>query len=99
MEMSGNSDCRWRQTAPIVCRRCAGALFVVALTSARGCHTSVWHAIWRLAEGVVSLRQEDQPVLADLELVAILELRRLHPAAVDEGPVQAALVLDRERVA
>src|ERR687896_213698 len=43
-----------------------------------------------------SLREEDEAVLADLELVAVLELRRLDALPVQEGAVQAALVLDEE---
>ncbi len=44
-----------------------------------------------------SSRQEGEPVLADLELVAVAQpLRLLDPAAVDERAVEAALVLDRE---
>src|SRR4249919_3776388 len=41
-----------------------------------------------------SVLQEDQLVLADLDLVAVLELPRLDPAPVQERAVQAALVLD-----
>src|SRR2546426_4258981 len=43
---------------------------------------------------LTSLLQEGQLVLADLELVAVLELPRLGALAVQEGPVEAALVLD-----
>src|SRR4051795_4208521 len=39
---------------------------------------------------------EGQPVLADLELVAVLELLVVDPPAVDEGAVQGSLVLDEE---
>ncbi len=47
-----------------------------------------------------SSAEEGQAVLADLELVVVLELRRrLDPPPVDEGAVQAAEVLDRERLA
>src|SRR5262249_53620503 len=35
-----------------------------------------------------------QAVFADLQLVAVRKLRRLHPLAVDEAAVEAALVLD-----
>src|SRR5581483_8405797 len=41
-----------------------------------------------------SAREERQPVLADLELVPVGELGRLDPAAVDEGAVEAAEILD-----
>src|SRR4051812_47221478 len=51
-----------------------------------------------LVEGAValmrSMQEEGQPVLADLDLVAVLERRRLDAAAVDEGAVEAAQVLD-----
>src|SRR5438477_3711773 len=43
-----------------------------------------------------SLRDEGQPVLADLQLVPVLELRRVDALAVQERAVQAALVLDPE---
>src|SRR5690349_15451189 len=46
-----------------------------------------------------SLLQAGQPVLADLQLVAVLDRRRLDPPAVDDRPVEAALVLDPEAVA
>src|SRR5689334_2583002 len=42
--------------------------------------------------------EERQPVLADLDLVAVLELGRLDPLAVHEGAVQAAAVLDQPAV-
>src|SRR5215212_7432046 len=43
-----------------------------------------------------STSEEGQPVLADLQLVVVLEPRRLDALAVDEGAVEAPLVLDRE---
>src|SRR3954466_12124335 len=39
---------------------------------------------------------ERQPVLPDLDLVAVLQPRAVDPAAVDEGAVQRPLVLDEE---
>src|SRR5438105_7338390 len=39
---------------------------------------------------------EGQAVLADLELVAVLELLVVDPPPVDEGAVQRSLVLDEE---
>src|SRR5262249_38459825 len=42
--------------------------------------------------------QERQPVLADLELVAVVELPGFDAPAVEECPVEAAEVLDREGV-
>src|SRR5215468_4409562 len=46
-----------------------------------------------------SALQEGEPVLADLELVAVPEIRGLDALAVDERPVQAALVLQMPAVA
>src|SRR5262249_28434551 len=43
-----------------------------------------------------SLGEVGQPVLADLELVPVLEPSRFDPAPVQERPVQAAAVLDEE---
>src|SRR5712691_8192920 len=52
----------------------------------------------RLFETVaISAIQEGEAVLADLELVAVLELRALDTLAVDERAVETPLVLDRER--
>src|SRR6059058_1695103 len=45
---------------------------------------------------VISLLQEGQLVLADLELVAVLELPGFDAPAVQERPVETALVLDVE---
>src|SRR5688572_13977732 len=41
-------------------------------------------------------REEGQLVLADLQLVAVVERARLDAPAVEEGAVQAPLVLDEE---
>src|SRR6266576_2569252 len=46
-----------------------------------------------------SVLQEGQSVFADLELVAVPEIGPLDPLAVDERPVQAALVLEPPAVA
>src|SRR5438876_5915127 len=46
-----------------------------------------------------SVLQEGQSVFADLELVAVPEIGPLDPLAVDERPVQAALVLELPAVA
>ncbi len=43
--------------------------------------------------------EEDEPVLADLDLVTVGELDPVDPVPVDVGAVQAADVADRERVA
>src|SRR5204863_1026129 len=50
---------------------------------------------FRLPESRSSL-EEGQPVLADLQLVAVVQLARLDAPAVEERPVQAALVFDEE---
>src|SRR5512142_1373167 len=47
------------------------------------------------AVALMSVLEEGQPVLADLDLVAVLELGGLDALAVDEGAVQAAAVLDQ----
>src|SRR4051794_25032875 len=44
-------------------------------------------------------REEHQPELADLHLVAAAEGRRLHPLPVDVGAVEAAHVPDGEEAA
>src|SRR5215217_3795302 len=49
-----------------------------------------------VVNSVRSPLHERQPVLPDLELVAVLQLRAVDPTAVDEGAVQRALVLDEE---
>src|SRR4030095_15159116 len=46
-----------------------------------------------------SLLQEGQPVLADLQLVAVRELGALDAPPVHERPVETALVLDHEALA
>src|SRR5439155_11901510 len=57
----------------------------------RRCEASSLRCRWSY-----SSLDEGQPVLADLELVAVLELLVVDPAAVDEGALQRALVLDEE---
>src|SRR4029450_5079435 len=105
IEMSGNSACRLRQTVPIVSSRCWSAVASTAVTtlapalcrlaSARGAGT----ARDQTRRVACSFLEEAQLVFADLELVAVLEaLCRLDAAAVEEGAVQAPLVLDEERV-
>src|SRR5215213_8395240 len=82
--MSGNSSRRRRTTSPILSRRSRCGFCVAALfTGPR-------------STSPVSPLHERQPVLADLQLVAVLELRAVDPAAVDEGAVQRPLVLDEE---
>src|SRR5829696_1207305 len=82
--MSGNSSRRRRTTSPILSRRSRCGFCVAALfTGAR-------------STSPVSPLHERQPVLADLELVAVLEFGAVDPAAVDESAVQRPLVLDEE---
>src|SRR5215204_7015329 len=82
--MSGNSSRRRRTTSPILSRRSRCGFCVAALFKGA---RSPWP---------VSPLHERQPVLADLQLVAVLELRAVDPAAVDEGAVQRPLVLHEE---
>ena len=50
------------------------------------------------SDGRPSSREEHEPVLADLHLVAVFEPAFSMRRPVEERPVQAALVLDRERL-
>src|SRR5581483_6011184 len=77
--MSGNSAFSRRQTVPIV-RSCS--LLAVAVM------------VGFAPSSLRSSREERQPVLADLELVAVRELGRVDALPVHEGAVQAPLVLD-----
>src|SRR5215211_6868481 len=100
--MSGNSAWRRVQTAPIVSRRSVVASTVVTTRAPALCGlASVGRArtVGVLTRRVAcSFLQEAELVLADLELVAVLQPAGLDPAAVQEGPVQAPLVLDEEGV-
>src|SRR2546429_2964253 len=95
--MSGNSRARSLQTAPIVrARRAAGR---------SGSGVGPWPCSGRGADGSVGVStagalplQIGQLVLADLELVAVLELVRLDPAPVDVGAVEGAEVVEVEAV-
>src|SRR4051812_27284973 len=97
--MSGNSDCSLRQTAPIVCSRSDEAVVTgvagaaVAGTAPRSAPCGAAHVAGTRSG---SFRQEDQPVLPDLQLVPVPQLGALDPPAVQERAVQAALVLDVE---
>src|SRR5919198_5511492 len=101
--MSGNSACRRRQTVPIV-SSCRWSCLAVACTltplAAALCglaHTPRTGSWQGLAGRVAcSFLQEGQLVLADLQLVAVLELSRLDPLPVQEGAVEASLVFDEE---
>src|SRR5437868_421838 len=87
--MSGNSRCSRRQTAPIVrsfSLREGACVAVISRPIPLPWH--VCHSRTACHEG--------HPVLADLDLVAVLELCALDAPTVDEGAVQRALVLDRE---
>src|SRR3954463_13388624 len=86
--MSGNSRSSCLQTAPIVSDFCRG----------------VWGAAGRPALSMstcVLIRSAEvgELVLADLQLVAVLQLVRLDPAPVDVGAVQRAEVVDVDPVA
>src|SRR4051812_384180 len=83
--MSGNSCWSALQTAPIVIDLPRGAPGV----STGGRSMSA-------ISGPLLPLEERQLVLADLELVAVLETVRLDAAAVDVGPVQRAQVVEVE---
>src|SRR5688572_20349043 len=86
MEMSSNSWPRIFATAPIVSA-------LRGRESPRGPSRSC-PAASLLAITAISLLQVTELVLADLNLVAVLQTVRLDPAAVDVGPVQRAEVVD-----
>src|SRR5215211_6046115 len=95
--MSSNSWLRIFATAPIVStlrgrdgeslggRRCSASLRPLAPSS--------------VAAIAMSALQVAQLVLADLDLVPVLEAVRLDPATVDVGAVERAKVVDVETVA
>src|SRR6478735_8620376 len=81
--MSGNSCWSPLQTAPMVIDlACLGAWFGGSLVP-------------MAASSVIatSAREVGELVLADLQLVAVLELVRLDPPPVDVGPVQGAGII------
>src|SRR5919201_3776472 len=81
--MSGNSSLSIAQTVPIVSsrRRDAWAISTAPVFAACVIRSTV---------------EEREAVFADLELVAVLEPRGLHPLAIDERAVEAALILDEQ---
>ena len=86
--MSGNSRSSCLQTAPIV------------IAFARGRRrVGGGPARWGRPRSLTAQRQVGELVLADLQLVAVLEAVRLDPAAVHVGPVERAEVVDVEAVA
>src|SRR5215211_7172923 len=102
--MSGNSARSRVHTAPIVSRRARSVVASTAVT-ARASALCWLASVGRAGTvGVLTRRvacsflQEAELVLADLELVAVLQPAGLDAAAVEERPVQAPLVLDKERV-
>src|SRR3954464_11997601 len=82
MEMSGNSCCSDLQTAPIVIDFPGGAPEV----------STGGRSISAISDGPLLPLEERELVLADLQLVAVLEPVRLDAAAVDVGPVQRAAI-------
>src|SRR5512144_2718834 len=95
--MSSNSCPRILATAPIV-----SALRGREGESFAGTRLSV--SLWALAPSsvvaiAISALQVAQLVLADLDLVAVLEAVRLDAAPVDVGAVQRAQIVDVEAVA
>src|SRR5262245_53758874 len=93
--MSGNSPRRRLTTSPMRIR--CSRLGAVALMPAPGAGKAAASAPSMLRQAYASSLDEGQPVLADLELVAVRELHLVDPPAVDERAVERALVLDRER--
>src|SRR4051794_2512242 len=88
--MSGNSCESCLQTAPIVSDlTCLGGSSGPGLGAASPGAVS--------SATATSARQVGQFVLADLQLVAVLELVRVDPAAVDVGAVQGAGVVQVPR--
>src|SRR4029453_10036354 len=101
--MSGNSAWSLVQTAPIVRRRARSVVTSTAVTTRAPalCRlASLGQARWALVltRRVCSFLQEAELVLADLELVAVLQPARLDATAVQERPVEAPLILDEEGV-
>src|SRR3712207_5099195 len=99
MEMSGNSWASALQTAPMVsdlaapCGGPTGASTgsAICASSSGGMASSSRSAM------AGSARQVGELVLADLELVAVLETGRLDPAAFDLGAVERAEVVQEPR--
>src|SRR2546421_9631516 len=87
--MSGNSCLSALQTAPIVidfAPRPGG--------SGAGMSGSSIVGSWVRVAIMASLVQVGELVLADLKLVAVLELLRVHALAVGVGPLQRAAVVE-----
>src|SRR5690348_3339130 len=98
--MSGNSSESRRTTSPI--RSILVLLPTVALTpgasraAMNGEAESLPGCSNQTRRVACSSFDEGEPVLADLELVAVFELLVVDAPAVDEGAVERALVLDEE---
>src|SRR5215210_9549474 len=87
--MSGNSLTSALQTAPIVIGFSRGAVPWAAVPGS---------VCWSAISCPLPL-EERQLVFADLHLVAVLEVLRVDPAAVDVGAVQRAEVVEVPGVA
>src|SRR3989442_9647674 len=104
--MSGNSRIRSLQTAPIVSalRRGGNGCVSAPCSGSRGGSPRLGSGSGAGDEGIAGASmgltlQVCQLVLADLKLVAVLELVRLDAPAVDIGAVQGAEVVDVKAVA
>src|SRR5687767_4968542 len=92
--MSGNSCESALQTAPIVRAfpvPCGGGSGPTGAPSTSGGAGGCWA---RMSSAIRLACQVGELVLADLQLVAVLEPVRIDPAAVDVGPVQRAGVVE-----
>src|SRR5262245_3913838 len=99
MVMSGNSPERSPSTSPIVMyARAAEALIRAPLPVAPPAPSqhSWWPPVAPSVGGVLGVAEEDQPELADLDLVAAGQARFVDAFTVDVGAVEASDVTDRE---
>src|ERR1044072_5649439 len=85
--MSGNSWARPLQTAPIVIDFCGRSV------SMSGTSVGI-SGIWSIAITISSAREERELVLADLQLVAVLEMVGLDAVTVDVRAVERAEVVE-----
>src|SRR6188472_931078 len=88
MEIDGKSSCSSSRTSPMFIRSP-----LTAEAAVRGDSVGMRGSVTLVAG------EEDQAVLADLDLVAVGQLDGVDPVAVDVGAVEGADVGDREGVA
>src|SRR5919107_1105746 len=92
--MSGNSCESALQTAPIVSALpapCGAGSGPTGAPSPPGGACGAWV---RVSSAIALAREVGELVLADLQLVAVLEAVRVDPPAVDVGAVQRARVVE-----